>query len=164
VIAEVNPQAPGVEATLEAYKQLFHALAHERAQRGADPWLDCPITMPQLKALSLIAARERGLSSRELAAVLGVGASAITPLVDRLVERGLVRREEDARDRRITRLQATEAGAAALDRMLAGQGDVIREALGRLSPAQLVQTQAALELLRDAIRGLGAGASVERSA
>jgi len=75
-----------------------------RARAGVDPWSDCPMTMPQLRALSLIVATPHGLSSRELASLLGVGASAITPLVDRLVEHGFVRRLEDPHDRRIARL------------------------------------------------------------
>ena len=58
-----------------------------RARTG-DPWAECPMTVPQLRALSLIAAAPTGLSSRELASLLGVGASAVTPLVDRLVDHG----------------------------------------------------------------------------
>src|SRR5258707_572243 len=100
------------DAVLLRYHHLMRALRTERARRGADPWSECPMTMPQLRALSLIAASQRGLSSRELAAMLAVGASAVTPLVDRLVERGFARRTEDPHDRRIARLDATELGAA----------------------------------------------------
>src|SRR4051794_24399886 len=94
-----SPQA--VDTVLDTYRQFMRTLSAERARRGADPWHECPMTMPQLRALSVIAAHQRGLSSRELAASLGVGASAVTPLVDRLVERGFAQRLEDPHDRRI---------------------------------------------------------------
>src|SRR6266851_5524527 len=101
--------APTTDAVLQRYRQLTRALQIEHARRGTEPWYECPTTMAQLRALSLIAASQRGLSSRELAAMLAVGPSAITPLVDRLVERGFVRRTEDLHDRRIARLEATES-------------------------------------------------------
>src|SRR6188472_3626816 len=96
------------ERALDLYQRFMRALHAARMRRGISPWADCSLSLHQLRALSLIAAREQaGLSSRELALQLGVGPSAITPLVDRLVERELVTRREDPRDRRITRLSVT---------------------------------------------------------
>ena len=141
-------EAPGTEAVLQRYRELTRALQLERARRGTEPWYDCPMTMAQLRALSLIAASQRGLSSRELATMLAVGASAITPLVDRLVERSFVRRIEDPHDRRIARLEATASGTALLERMAAGQGDVIRDILTRLEPAELEIVGAAFDVLQ----------------
>src|SRR5689334_207649 len=112
------------------------SLQAARVGRG-DPWADCPMTIPQLRALSLIAGSTSGRSSRELASLLGVGASAITAVVDRLVEHGYVERHEDARDRRIARLVATPPGRAILEHFLSGKGDLMREALSRLSTDQL---------------------------
>src|SRR5215470_10026202 len=108
----------GVDLALDAFRRLMASLQVARAQRGADPWSDCPMTMPQLRALSLIVAARRGLSSRELAVSLGVGASAITPMVDHLV---------------------------------AGKGDVLREALSHLTSEELQQVTAAFDVLRAAL-------------
>jgi DNA-binding MarR family transcriptional regulator len=143
---------PSIDSVLQGYHHLMRALHVERARRGANPWHECPMTMPQLRALSLIAASQRGLSSRELAAMLAVGASAITPLVDRLVERGFARRTDDPHDRRIARLEATESGAAVLEHMEAGQGDVIRDILAQLDPAQLATVSAAFDVLHEAVQ------------
>jgi DNA-binding MarR family transcriptional regulator len=134
------------DSVLDAYRRLTRALHVERARRGSDPWYECPMTMPQLRALSLIV-NQRGLSSRELATRLAVGASAITPVVDRLVERGFVRRTDDPHDRRIARLEATDRGADLLDRMAAGQGEVIRDILTQLDPDQLATVEAAFDVL-----------------
>ncbi|HEX8968657.1 MAG TPA: MarR family transcriptional regulator [Chloroflexota bacterium] len=147
VISEV-----GVARALDAYRTLMRALQLQRAKRGIDPWSACPMTMPQLRALSLIVASQHGLSSRELAALLSVGPSAVTPLVDRLVEHGFVRRLEDPHDRRIARLEATPSGTEALERMLAGQGDVMREALSTLTADELKLVSAAFAVLTDAIQ------------
>lgn len=139
---------PRIDAVLEGYRQLMRALHAERARRGTDPWNQCPLTMPQLRALSLIAASHSGLSSRELAETLSVGASAITPLVDRLVERGFARRHDDPHDRRIARLEATESATALLEHMASGQGDVVRDILGRLNADELAIVAAALDVLQ----------------
>jgi DNA-binding MarR family transcriptional regulator len=136
-----------VDSALDAYTRLMKALYAERARRGADPWYECPLTLPQLRALGLIAASDRGLSGRELATTLSVGASAITPLVDRLVDRGFVQRNEDPHDRRIARLHPTASGAALIERMHAFQSDMLRDVLGHLSAAELESVAAALELL-----------------
>ena len=144
----MSSDPPTTDAVLQRYHALMRALRVERAQRGTDPWSACPMTMAQLRALSLIAASQRGLSSRELAAMLAVGASAITPLVDRLVERGFARRTEDLHDRRIARLEATESGAALLEHMAVGQADVIPDILAQLTPAELDIVGAAFDVLQ----------------
>ncbi|MGW1993005.1 MarR family winged helix-turn-helix transcriptional regulator [Embleya sp. NPDC001921] len=47
----------------------------------------------------------------ELGEVLGLAKSSLTGLVDRTVQRGLVRREPDPQDRRAVRIALTEEGA-----------------------------------------------------
>lgn len=139
-----------VDATLAAFHQWMAALQAARAGRG-DPWVDCPVTIPQLRALSLIAGASSGRTSRELASLLGVGASAITPVVDRLVEHGFVERHEDPRDRRIARLTATRDGLATLEHFVSGKGDLMREALSRLSEDELELVRRAFEVLRTSL-------------
>jgi DNA-binding MarR family transcriptional regulator len=48
------------------------------------------------------------VSVKELAEVLSVTSGAVTQFVDALVEKGLVRREEDHDDRRLLRIKLTE--------------------------------------------------------
>jgi DNA-binding MarR family transcriptional regulator len=139
------------DTALERFGRLMRALHVARAARGV-PWADCPLTLVQLRALGLLAARPRGISGRDLAALLGVGPSAVTPLADRLVEHGLARREEDPVDRRITRLIATDAGLAVLDRMVAGQREHMREVLAHLSPDELAIVDRAFGLLYEGVR------------
>ncbi|MCC6174127.1 MAG: MarR family transcriptional regulator [Chloroflexi bacterium] len=131
------------------------ALHRTKTERGV-PWLEGHITLHQLRVLSLLAAHERGLSGRELAASLGVRPSAITPLIDRLEEQGYVQREEDREDRRITRQLITEAGLTLLERMIAGRRELMTDVLGRLQPSELEVVDRAFGILCDGIQRLAA--------
>src|ERR687885_673757 len=84
---------------------------------GAETWLETELTMAQLKALSLLHARGRA-SGRALARAMGIGPSAVSQLVDRLVGEGDVRREEDPHDRRVTWLVPTARGRAAVEQLV----------------------------------------------
>jgi DNA-binding MarR family transcriptional regulator len=63
---------------------------------------------PQVRILFRIASKPEGVSVKELAEVLSVTSGAVTQFVDALVEKGLVRREEDLDDRRLLRIKLTE--------------------------------------------------------
>jgi DNA-binding MarR family transcriptional regulator len=151
-------------AALLAYRRLMRALHTARTQRGSNPWLGCPMSLPQLRALSLMSATPAGLSSRELARALGVGPSAITPLVDRLVDGGYATRREDRHDRRITRLQATERGLELVEHLAAGEGDVMRDVLERLTPHQLETVGAAFDVLLSTLEPMVASSTPAVSA
>ncbi|SRR5579884_745875 len=71
-----------------------------RSVRPAREWLEVDLTMPQLKVLFLLYA-EGPVPMSRLATSLGVTLSTVTGIVDRLVEHGLVQRQEDPGDRRL---------------------------------------------------------------
>jgi DNA-binding MarR family transcriptional regulator len=147
-----------VEQTLEQWCRFMRGL-HALKLGQSRPWAEVHVTLPQLRVLGLLAARPEGwsgLSGRELAARLGVGPSAVTPVVDRLVEHGLVRREEDRVDRRITRLTATEEGLALLERMFAGQRELFVSLLNQLDQDELALVDRALGVLRLGLQRVGA--------
>lgn len=136
--------------SLDQYGRLTQAMLLVRASCGS-PWGDLNITLPQLKVLGLLLSQGRALSGRELAGLLGVGPSAVTPLVDRLVEHGYVRREEDMHDRRITRLTVTESGIELLRRLMAGRREIMADLLRQLDAEELATVNKALNLLLTAI-------------
>ena len=51
-----------------------------------------------------------GLTMNELSKAVNLEISTMTRMVDQLVEKGLVQRENDAKDRRVVRVALTEAG------------------------------------------------------
>jgi DNA-binding MarR family transcriptional regulator len=135
-LPDLDPQSDLIDACLTRYGQMMRALLHVRAA-SMMPWNEAHLTLPQIRVLSLLAGHIEGLSGRALASMLGVGPSAVTPLVDRLVDHGYVRRAEDRLDRRITRLLLTSEGATVLQQMAAGRREVLAEVLQHLAPEEL---------------------------
>lgn len=138
-----------IQSSLDQYNRLVHAMMAGR-NAGVMPWTDLPITLPQLRVLGVLYPSTGGMSGRELAGLLGVGPSAVTPLVDRLVEHGFVRREEDRADRRITRLLLTDAGLRVLERMTAGRRERMADVLRQLDAGELAVIEQAFALLNQA--------------
>jgi len=72
-----------------------------------------------------------------------------TDLVDRLEQRGLVRRVRHATDRRVVLVEATEAAVALLDQIGDTAWAVGHEALGTLTDAELDEVAAAARRVRN---------------
>jgi DNA-binding MarR family transcriptional regulator len=99
-----------VEAFLSASRALVGVAVRSLAAGDAD------ITLPQHRALFLLAARGPQ-RMRDLADLLGVNSSTATRHCDRLQRRGLVRRERSADDGRAVCVSATAAGLTVVDQV-----------------------------------------------
>ena len=91
------------------------ALCRAMTSMGPEPWLDLDMSMAQFKTIFVLAtapSEDEGDGPRmsDLARRLGVSAPTASTLIDRLVERGLVDRREDPRDRRQHRCRLSPAG------------------------------------------------------
>ncbi len=73
--------------------------------------------------------RHPGMSQQELAEKLIVGRSNVTMLLPSLIDRGLVQRTGDAKDRRIQRLELTANGTALLMQALEVYAQIIETAM-----------------------------------
>lgn len=93
------------------------------------------LTIHQLEAL--VALDRGGLTMRELCAELDITESAATALSDRLVARGLVERQGDARDRRLVRLALSDEARAVAQRYRELVGERARAVLATLSSGDL---------------------------
>lgn len=107
------------------------------------------LTAPEAGVMRLLATQP-GISQRALATRLGSAPSRVVVLVDSLENKGLVRRERSATDRRNHELQLTDDGTALLMRL----GETARaheeELIAPLSERERVQLGALLGKLRDA--------------
>src|SRR6516165_7121447 len=112
------------------------ALVHGFNPSRERSWLRVDLTMPQLKTLIYVT-RNDGATSGQIASSLGVGLSTITGIVDRLAEQQLVTRREDVRDRRVTRVLPTQAGAELVNELIEYRNEVVTAILSRLNPDQL---------------------------
>ena len=110
----------------------------------AEPLISTPLTMQQLKVLTLIAIDPERATGHELAAQLNVSVASMSGLVDRLVEHGMVSRGEDPSDRRVRRLTATPEGSTTIRSLLSSAGTMPTPVLRRL----------AIEDLRALVQGI----------
>ncbi len=76
--------------------------------------------------------------SSRIAGRLALGRPAVSYVVDTLVEKGLVTRSVDERDRRATRLEITDAGRRALADADAAVAAYLRPIVDRLSDPRAV--------------------------
>lgn len=105
-------------------------------QYAPDAWMGLNVTIAQLKSLFFIA-NEGSTNFRKLAAALGVTPSNVTGIADRLVEQGLVSRQENPEDRRMSLLRATSKGRAILTNLRERRRSYMAKILERLSLAEL---------------------------
>jgi len=116
----------------------LHASFDRRAVSSlAEPLMSTPLTMQQLKVLTLIAAERDRATGHGLAETLGVSVATMSGLVDRLVEHGMVRRSDDPDDRRIRRLSVTDAGSSTLRSLISSGNRMPPQVLDRLSDDDL---------------------------
>src|SRR5262249_59901715 len=93
-----------------------------RSLRPAREWLEVELTMPQMKVLFLLYSDGVARMS-QLASCLGVTLSTVTGIVDRLVEQGMVQRQEHPQDRRLVVCRLTSRGSETVERLhQAGRG------------------------------------------
>jgi len=112
-------------------------------------WSEGGLTIAQLRLLWVLR-EDDGLPVGALAEHLGVNPSTITGHIDRLVKQGLVRREEDAIDRRIVRNYLTDDGRVVVGAVLQVAGTHIINILKRLTPDELDRLERALSDLNRA--------------
>jgi DNA-binding MarR family transcriptional regulator len=124
----------------------FDSLMRHVAGWRVPDFLGVDVTMSQAKCLYL-AAVHPGIGMSALAEHLHVGSSAVSGLVDRLVEHGYLDRYEDPVDRRAQLVSLTPAGTDVLDRIREFNADLLRTLLEGMSPAELDGLQLGLVAL-----------------
>ena len=100
------------------------ALHREAAVLYAAIAREFELTSQQTQVLCALSRRP---SFGELAAVLGCDKTNVTGMVDRLEKRGLLSREPDEKDRRISRVVLTPAGEKLRERIRARFADAVTE-------------------------------------
>jgi DNA-binding MarR family transcriptional regulator len=136
-----------MRTTVQAYTELFVLIQSASVAH----WLMFELTFAQARALIILAAR-KSLTVSQLARQLGVGNPTSSILVQQLVQRGLVTRTEDERDRRQTVVRLSQKG----EELSAGHRKQ-REAqwmrwLSHLSDEELRSLARGLKALQEVIR------------
>lgn len=133
------------DRAVELANRLNSAAIHLLRRIGRDDAAD-GVTGARLSALSVLVYGGAQTSS-ELARREGVAAPTMTPIVDALVRDGLVVRESQPGDRRVSRLRATPAGRELMERGRARRIRNLADELRRLSSADLQRLERAADVL-----------------
>jgi DNA-binding MarR family transcriptional regulator len=105
------------------------------------------LSFTQIKALCALEADGEERSVKALAESLGVSLPAMSRAVDGLFERGFVRREEDASDRRMKRVWLTEAGHSVPQALNEARLSALQELMSSLVDEEALALQHALSLI-----------------
>lgn len=131
---------------------MFHLLK-KRLIRYASHHVKHGISPMQLHILFSMLEKE-DFTMSELANVVLISKQQLTPLVDKLVNAGLVQREPDADDRRVVRIRLSPAGIAFV---AAHKHEVVRvfdTKLASLDSDDLIRLSTALAELKQILRKL----------
>jgi DNA-binding MarR family transcriptional regulator len=93
------------------------------------------VSLPQFRLLLVLSGLGRVPSSR-LAAEMGIGASSITRLADKLEVAGLLTRGTDPRSRSVVTLEAAPAGVQLVARVVARRQELLAEVLGQMTSGE----------------------------
>jgi len=105
------------EAVSQEVIGLLRELLHALLMSSVSEWLDLQLTLPQLRTIFIIAHNTTS-SVMQISQDLGVGKPTASYLVDKLVQAGLVERNEDPEDRRRACVRLTPAGGELIQRLL----------------------------------------------
>lgn len=98
---------------IEELIESFHAIRHKLVM-DSNSFTDGQIGLSQLVVLRIVS-QEDGISIKDISGKLGITSSAVTQLVDGLVNRGYLKREGSLEDRRALRLFLSAQGKAMID-------------------------------------------------
>ena len=139
-----TPTRHDAEAVLPLASALRLAVARmaRRLRQQAEPG----VTPSMLSALSTIE-RHGQMTLSELAAHERVTPPTVTTVVGRLEGAGLVVRQTDAADKRVTRISLSPEGRRFVEASRSRKTAYLAKRLGRLDPEELVALERAVEIL-----------------
>jgi len=117
--------------------------------------LDGEVTLPQFRMLAVLADLGQARSA-QVARAMGLEASTVTRLADRLVTAGYVIRGTEPGHRGVVTLRLTAAGRLLVSKVVDWRQEELARIFGRLLPADQVRVVASLENLV-AVAGEGYG-------
>jgi DNA-binding MarR family transcriptional regulator len=112
---------------------------------------DFDFSLPQMATLLLLD-EEGELTVKQIAELVGRSVSATSRLLDQLVERGMVSRREDERDRRAKRVAITESGQSLIATLEQRRAEAQITVMEYLSAEERAEVTRAMVLLAEAGR------------
>lgn len=146
-----EPAVQNLTAQLIALMALLHSrMAGDAMQIMAET----QITLPQMVTLHIL--HESGARSvGTIGTMLNLSPSTTSHLIDRLFERGLVTREEDAADRRQKSIAITSTGSQLIERLAAARSAQISAGLALVEPELQQRLSTLVDLIISQLRSGG---------
>lgn len=143
------PPQPSLGPVLEFMRSLW-ALDHALSERAKVVGSRFGITATQRLVVRIVG-QSPGTSAGAVARILHVHPSTLTPVLQQLVTRGLVRREADPADRRRAVLWLTARGGR-VDAASASDVDTrVRTALARIAPSEVFHARRVMHAIAEAL-------------
>ena len=131
--------------TIELHRRLNRAIR----ERTLDSWVKLDLTIPQLKSLFYVSGHGK-VNPSALAAGIHVTPANVTGIVERLVEQGLLTRNADADDRRVSWLTVTDKGKTLINDLREGRAQEMRRILDKLTEQELAAVAHGFQLVAGA--------------
>ena len=145
----MNSQRSEPDALHDSLVQLRHAVLRDGFLGAVRTMDDFELSVAQMATLMLLDA-ERGGTVGGLANDLGRSMSAASRLIDQLVRRGLVNRQEDDRDRRIKRIALTERGQELIGQVQRQRAEAQLAVMATLTDVERAEVMRGMSLLAEA--------------
>ena len=136
--AETRKQAQQIHRTVRELHRELMGICISKLRSQQDDALDACPTLPQLNTMMVVRDNEE-ISVRDLASALQVSAPSVSTMVDRLVEMGMLQREQDRQDRRQVRIRLSEQGASQIKELEEAIFNGIAYLLEKLGPEDAEQ-------------------------
>jgi DNA-binding MarR family transcriptional regulator len=137
------------ETLVRSMNQFRRSIVREFVFNILHTFVDFDFSLPQLATLLLLD-EEGELTIKQVTEILGRSVSATSRLLDQLVERGMVSRREDERDRRTKRIAITENGRNLVATLEQRRADVQIAVMELLTTEEQAEITRALALLAEA--------------
>ena len=130
-----------IQEVMESMATLKNAFYH-----GHGPmFLKHGIGKPHFMLMMKMASCDDGVSVTELSEAMKITPGAVTQFIDKLVDKGLVERYEDPKDRRIVRIKLTDKSKSRFKKMKEFHFDRLSNMFKNLSDEELKQLAALMK-------------------
>lgn len=106
----------------------------------------CPMPPSHIKVIIYLA-RVNSAPISQIASSLNISKSNMTPIIDKLISYGLVKRYADEKDRRILRIELTESALDIFDNFKSYAKSILVNKVSALSDADIKEAQYCIESL-----------------
>jgi len=141
-----------IDRILELMGQMMRS--HHVSKQNIQPWLHLDLTKEQLRVIFLLSFKRKA-SPGEVAEAFGVPKANVTSVIDRLVVKGLVSRQENPDDRRSHILSLTDEGRKQVAEFQETKVALFRRILDRMDEEALDSLYKGLKALIGALKEEG---------